>query len=375
MEEKEYVVKKGSNNGYALAVIIAAFTGAIAMYLLVYFVLPTGTPNTVINRSEKEVTVTDAGIADAVEKLYDAVVVVNVYKNNALSASGTGFVYKKSDGKAYIITNNHVINSSGATSVKVVFTNGSEEEVKVEGADVYSDLAVLSLDENKASTVAEIGDTSVLRLGDTVFTIGAPLSTDYYWSVTRGVLSGKDRMVEVNLTNSNMSDYVLKVLQTDASINSGNSGGPLANSNGQVIGITNMKLVSSGVEGMGFAIPIEDAVEFADAIISGKSVVRPQLGVGLINLNDTWALYVNRVSVSTELTEGVVVGSIVSGGPSEKSGLQKGDIIIAIDNDKVKNAATLRYYLFKHSVGDTVKVTIERNGKTEEVNVTLTAAN
>ncbi len=346
------------------------------MYLLVYYVIPIDNSSTIINKSEKEVTVTDTGIADAVEKLYNAVVVVEVYQNNTLAASGTGFVYKTEGKKAYILTNNHVVDSKkGKVTVKVIFTNGKEEEVTVEGSDQYSDLAVLSLDAEDVISVAEIGSNDATRLGDTVFTIGAPLDTEYYWTVTRGVVSGKDRMVEVSLDNSNTSDYVMKVLQTDASINSGNSGGPLANSNGQVIGITNMKLVSSGVEGIGFAIPIEDAVKFADTIIKGESIKRPLLGVSMLNLSDRYQLYTQGISLNTELTEGVVVVQVQKNSPSDNAGLKRGDIIISMDDEKVKNVATLRYNLYKHSVGDTANLVIERDGKQETIKIKLSVAN
>lgn len=355
--------------------IVAAMIGAATMYLLVYFVMPMGSTSTVINKSEKEVTVNENGIADAVEKLYDAVVVVTVYKNDTLSASGTGFVYKVNGKKAYILTNHHVVDLNGKSAVKVIFTNGEEIEVEVEGADEYSDLAVLSVDADKIVDVAEIGKSEDVRLGDTVFTLGAPLDTEYYWSVTRGVVSGKDRMVEVSLNNSNTSDYVMKVLQTDAAINSGNSGGPIANSNGQVIGITNMKLVSNGVEGIGFAIPIEDAVTFADAIIEGKSIKKPLIGVKMLNLSDRWSLYSNGITLNTELSSGVVVVEAQKGAPAAQAGLTRGDIIVAIDGEEVKNVARLRYYLYRHSVGDTVTVTIERNGKKQDVKLKLTVAN
>lgn len=354
--------------------LLSALLGAGVMFLLVHYAYPKGTSNTVINKSEKEVTVTDAGIGDAVEKLYDAVVVVKVFQNNQLMASGTGFVYKSNNGKAYILTNNHVVAATGKASVKVMFTNGKDVEAKVEGADEYSDLAVLSIDANEVISVAEIGSTESLRLGDTVFTVGAPLDTEYYWTVTRGVLSGKDRMVEVSLTQNNSSDYVMKVLQTDASINSGNSGGPLANANGQVIGITNMKLVSNGVEGIGFAIPIEEAVEYAEIIISGKTLERPKLGVHMINLSERMALYQQGITLNTELTEGVVVVKIESGTPAADSKLKRGDIIIGIDDEEIKNVATLRYKLYHHNVGDTITLKVEREGKVQSIKVKLNVA-
>lgn len=372
-----------NDNSTILVAIISLIIGALGMYLLIYYVIPIDNSSTVINKSEKEVTVTENGIADAVEKLYNAVVVVEVYVNNQPYSSGTGFVYKTEKNKAYILTNNHVINTSSVTNgttnkeVRVIFTNGTEEKVEIEGSDGFSDLAVLSVSADKIISVSEIGSTENMRLGDTVFTIGAPLDTEYYWTVTRGVLSGKDRMVEVSSNNSSSNDYVMRVLQTDASINSGNSGGPIANVNGQVIGITNMKLVSSGVEGIGFAIPIEDAVAFAETIISGKKLERPLLGVSmasLSNLQDRWELYKQGITLNTELTAGVVVAEVQSGSPADKAGLKRGDIITGIDADDVKNVASLRYYLYKHSVGDTVNLTIERDGKKQTVKVKLTVA-
>lgn len=365
---------KGNTKAF-LAAIIAFIIGAAGMYLLVYYVIPIDNSTTVINKSEKEVTVTDKGIADAVEKLYDAVVVVEVFDRGSLVATGTGFVYKKEGDKAYILTNDHVISASD-DEVKVIFTNGEEVDVKIEGSDKYSDLAVLSIDANKIVSVAEIGNTEDLRLGDTVFTVGAPLDTEYYWTVTRGILSGKDRMVEVSLENSysNTSDYIMKVLQTDASINSGNSGGPLANANGEVIGITNMKLVSSGVEGIGFAIPIEDAANFADMIIKGESIQRPVLGVEMLDLIYRRQLRNEGIYLDTDLEQGVVVVNVQEDSPAEKAKLKKGDIITAIDGNEIKNVASLRYNLYQHKVGDTMDVTFERDGKQQSTKIKLSKA-
>lgn len=375
-EKKTPKKKKRKRANYTpLLCLICLIVGAIGMYLLVYYVLPKEEGKTVINKSEKEVTVTDAGIGDAVEKLYDAVVVVEVMQNSQLVASGTGFVYKTEGDKAYILTNNHVVSSKDKADIKVMFTNKKEVDVKVEGADEFTDLAVLSVDAKEIISIAEIGNNEQMRLGDTVFTVGAPLDTEYYWTVTRGVLSGKDRMVEISLTQSNSSDYVMKVLQTDASINSGNSGGPLANANGQVIGITNMKLVSSGVEGIGFAIPIEDAVKYAETIIKGETIKRPLLGVTMANLSDRLNLYQQGISLNTELTKGVVAIKIQDGSPAADAGLKRGDIIIAIDDEEVKNIATLRYNLYKHNVGDTITLKIEREGKTQTLKVKLSMTN
>lgn len=364
--------KPKGNNGLILPIILF-FLGAAVMYLLIYYVLPLNKSNTTINKSEKEVTVTENGIADAVEKLYDAVVVITSYNNGKEVSGGTGFVYKVNGNNAYILTNNHVISSADAA--KVEFTNGKEVEAKIVGGDTDSDIAVLSVSKDDIVAVAEMGKSEEARLGDTVFTIGSPISTDYSWTVTRGILSGKDRMVEVSLDGENASNYAISVLQTDASINSGNSGGPLANVNGAVIGVTNMKLVSDSVEGIGFAIPIEDAITIGDDLVENGKVERPLLGVSMIDLVNRYNLYEQGITLNTELTEGVVIVKVQAGSPADKAGLKRGDIIIGLDDDKIDDIATLRYKLYKHKIGDTITIKFERNGKTETASVKLSKVN
>ena len=360
-----------SSSSFIVGVIIAVLVGALCMYLAILYIPGfAGKTITNVTKTEKEVTVVDNGIADAVEKVYDSVVIVETFAKGRAYATGTGFIYKHSNGTYYILTNYHVIESGD--QIKVVFTNGDEVEVKVEGGDEFSDIAVLSYKTDKELKVSSIGSSTNARVGDTVFAIGAPLDSNVYsWTVTRGVLSGKDREVSVSLSNSSTSDWIMQVLQTDAAINSGNSGGPLCNSNGEVIGITNMKLVTSGVEGMGFAIPIEDASIYADKIISGESVARPYLGVAMYDVSNSYYAYAFRNS-STNLTEGVGISEVVAGSPADKAGLKAGDTIIGIDNDTVKDTATLRYKLYKHNAGDTISITYVRNNKTEKTKVTLT---
>ncbi len=348
--------------------IIALFVGAAGMYVLFHY-FPNATTN--ITKSEKEVTVNENGISDAVDKIYDSVVVVETYKEQQKISSGTGFVYRSEGNNAYILTNNHVIDNGD--EVYVVFTDGKQIKTKIVGSDEYADIGVLQVGANDILSVAEIGSSEQTKLGDTVFAVGAPLDSAYSWTVTRGILSGKDRLVEVSLSNNSANDWIMKVIQTDAAINSGNSGGPLANSNGEVIGITSLKLVSSGVEGMGFAIPIEDALEYADKIISGEKTVRPLLGITMIDSNDIYALFANGFNVNNK-TKGVVVASVQDGSAADKAGIHKGDVITKLDDDEITSIAELRYNLYKHNVGDTIKVTYQRNDKEDTVKVTLTAS-
>ena len=284
--------------------LIAFFVGCLAMYAVVYF-FPTSITES-ITKLEKDVTVTDTGIADAVEKVYDAVVVVSTYKDQTLISSGTGFVYKKDGNNYYILTNHHVID--GGNKVTVTFTSKDVEETKIVGSDQYADIAVLSLESSKDLAVAELGKSENLRVGDTAFAVGAPLDTAYSWTVTRGIISGKDRMVEVKLNNN--GDYVMKVLQTDAAINSGNSGGPLCNANGQVVGITSLKLVAESVEGMGFAIPIEVALSYAEKLENKEKITQPYLGVSMVNVMDAY-YYPEYSSLLKEykITKGVIIVS------------------------------------------------------------------
>lgn len=353
------VVKRGISSGklvaiFIVTVILSVLIGAGSM-LLVFHFYPDLTRDNVTNvtRLEKEISITDEGIADAVDKIYDSVVIVKTYRRNQLYATGTGFVYKKVNGIYYLLTNYHVIQDGD--KVEVVFTDNTVEQVTVKGGDKYSDIAVLTYQTDDIKKIAEIGSSVDMRLGDTVFAIGSPLDSSVYsWSVTRGVLSGKDRKVEVSTNNSTANDWIMQVLQTDAAINSGNSGGPLCNSNGQVIGINNMKLITSGVEGMGFAIPIEEASAYADAIISGKNITRPKMGISM-----------------SEHQSGVKVDDVTSNSAAAQAGLQRGDIIVAIDGETIKNVASLRYKLYKYEVGDTIKIEYLRNNKKYTTNMRL----
>ena len=345
---------------------IVFFVGCLAMYAVVYF-FPTSITES-ITKLEKDVTVTDSGIADAVEKIYDAVVIVATYKDDTAVASGTGFVYKQDNNTYYILTNYHVIEDGN--NVKVTFTDGTQLDTVIVGHDEYADIAVLSIETKEELTVAEIGNNDESRVGDTVFAVGAPLDNAYSWTVTRGIISGKDREVAVSLSNSNVSDYIMKVLQTDTAINSGNSGGPLCNANGEVVGVTSLKLVSSGVEGMGFAIPIEDAISKAEEIISGVVKQYPYLGISMLDVSSVGFEYYSLIK-NSGLDSGVIVASVDKGSAADEGGIEQYDIIVALNNKSITNIAYLKYYLYQYEVGDTVTFTVNRNGKNVDIKVKL----
>lgn len=323
----------------------------------------------ILKSSSVEVDLHDNGINLGIKKVYDATVYIENYKNGKLFVSGTGFVYKKESGKGYILTNYHVVN--GSTSLKVTFSDDSKVIAKYVGGDEYSDIAVISVDDSAVKQVTKLGSSASSVLGDTVFTVGSPVGDEYRGTVTRGILSGKDRLVSVAV-GGGVNDYVMKLLQTDAAMNPGNSGGPLCNVNGEVIGMNSLKLVKNEVEGMGFAISIEDINGHLDTFEKGEKIKRPYLGISMINLENKEAMEYYGLSkkVDTKLEKGVVIEEVQSG-TSADGKLMAGDIIIKLNGTKVDNMAYLRYELFKHEVGDKVVFTVERDDKLVDVTINL----
>lgn len=376
---EEYYRKKEqernkSNSSFKLffVIVVSFVVGGVVMLSLLKFTpllneVLGGSTSTTVTKNKTQVY-EKGSLAASVEKVYDAVVLVQTYKSNQLSGSGTGFVYKTDSKYGYLLTNNHVVD--GAEKVTVMFSNDEEVEVSVLGKDAYLDLAVLRVDVKYVTLVANIGSSEEVSLGDAVFTVGAPMGYDYRGSVTSGVLSGKDRLVSVAVT-SQSNDWVMRVLQIDASINPGNSGGPLLNVNGEVIGICSMKLVDSQIEGMGFAIPIEYAMNHVEQLEKGESIVWPYIGIGMANVTDSMSLYRNNIHVDDEIKEGVVVVSVESGSAADKAGIQKGDIITKIAGKKTKDIAYLRYELYQHTAGDEVEITYIHEGKEKTVKTTL----
>ncbi len=374
---------KKSNKGLQVLLIILVIALGITIIvdlLMNYVPLKDLFSKTVNYNTQKEVTVTDKGIADAVEKLYDATVIVEVGNGNKLAGWGSGVVYKKDDKYGYILTNHHVIDE--VEDIMIEFSDESTVEAELIGSDEYADIAVLRVPVKSIKAVAEIGKSNDVRVGDTVFAVGTPVSLEYSFTVTRGILSGKNRMVEMTSSKSKTSNFFgqktseswyMNLLQIDASINSGNSGGPLANSNGEVIGITNSKLSSSysqtSIENMGFAIPIEDALSVAQKLIDNKGKIkRPVLGVTMTNVEG--ASYYD-LKISDSIKEGAVVVDVSKDSTADAAGLKKGDVITKLDDYNISDYEYLKYYLYRYNVGDKVKITYNRNGKEHTTTVTL----
>lgn len=320
----------------------------------------------------------NATATSAYNKVSDAVVsVLNFTKSSQgsyqESSEGSGVIYKKTDGSAFIVTNNHVI--TGAAKIQVMLHSGKKVTATLVGKDAMTDLAVLKIDGTDVTTTAQFGDSSKITVGENVLAIGSPLGSEYASSVTQGIISAKKRLVEA--TSENGQNYGgSTVIQTDAAINPGNSGGPLINFAGQVIGINSMKLSTSSsgtsVEGMGFAIPSDQVVDIVNKLVKDGKVTRPAIGISLINLSEVTASeQKSTLKIPDSVTGGVVVMSLTNNGPADKAGLKKYDVIVGINGKKVSSQADLREELYKHSLGDTITLTYYQDTK-QTVKVKLT---
>lgn len=292
------------------------------------------------------------------------------------ASEGSGVIFKKSGDKAYIVTNNHVVEE--ANSVEIMLTSGEKVKAKVVGTDSYTDLAVLEISADKVTTVASFGDSSAINVGEPAIAIGSPLGSTYANSVTQGIISAKNRQI----TNTNEENQTVNInaIQTDAAINPGNSGGPLINAAGQVIGINSVKIAQSSssssvsVEGMGFAIPSNDVVKIVNQLMTDGKVTRPKLGISMYDLTNISAdQQKSTLKLPSTVTEGVVLASVTKNSPAEKAGLKKYDVITQLDDTKVTSGTDLQSALYAKKVGDTVKVTYYRDGAKKTTTVTLTA--
>lgn len=306
---------------------------------------------------------------DVIKKVNNSVVGVLVYANGAASGSGSGVVYRVDGKTAYIITNAHVVN--GASDVQVVFSNKESVNATIIGSDTYSDIAVLKLTADFEMTAIKCGDSSLLDQGETVLAIGSPLGIEYAGTVTQGIVSGIDRTVSVDLNDDGQEDWDMNVIQTDAAINPGNSGGALVNMAGELVGITSMKLSNTSVEGMGFALPISDVVTYVEQIMENGKVLRPQIGISGVSLSGYSSYQLRYYRINTDLTEGIYVSRVVSGGAASKAGIQEGDVIIKFDGKDITTYKSFLTELYSKKPGDEVSIVVDRNGSQKTIKVTL----
>lgn len=339
----------------------------------------------------------------AVEKVQDAVVsVVNLQKQQDLNgdlgsifggqtqednkksddetkyqaaSEGSGVIYRKDGDKAYIVTNNHVV--EGQQGLEVILNDGSKVKAKLVGTDSYTDLAVLEISSEKVKKTAEFGDSDALKVGEPAIAIGSPLGSVYANSVTQGIISATNR--KITNENQNGDPVNINAIQTDAAINPGNSGGPLINVAGQVVGINSIKITqaTSGVsaEGMGFSIPSNDVVAIISQLEKEGKVTRPMLGITMTDLAHVNSEQQEKIlKIPAEVKAGVIIRSVQPASPAEKAGLGQYDVIVAVDDKPIETGTDLQSVLYSKKVGDKVKVTYYHENQKKDVEVELILA-
>lgn len=268
---------------------------------------------------------------------------------------GSGIIFDRAGDTAYVATNHHVISESA--SVDVVLTDGTRREARLVGSDLFSDLAVLAMDSAGVERVAVFGDSDELEVGEFVIAIGNPLGISYSHTTTFGIVSSLRTPVPISLSFGQV-DWEMELIQTDAAINRGNSGGALVNLNGEVVGINSMKVSDFGVEGLGFAIPINDAQQIIRRLLEHGKVPRPFLGVASRDLH-----LVDRKGrlpdLPAEIKDGVYVLS--AEGPAADAGLAEGDVIVQFDDTPIASSLALRKYLYEQkAIGERVTIVFYR---------------
>ena len=271
------------------------------------------------------------------------------------TSSGSGIIIS-ADGN--IMTNYHVI--SGGTNIKVKLNTGNEYDATVIGGDEKTDVAVIKIKANEELHVATLGNSDEVEVGSKAVAIGNPLASELFGTVTQGVISGVNRTITVGQREMNL-------IQTDAAISPGNSGGALINKYGEVIGINSVKLVSDNAEGLGFAIPINEASTIVkDLIDYGYVKGRPVIGVSVREITKELAYYNNLLT-----DHGLYIMSVSEGSSAEKAGLVRGDIIVKFDGKTVNSSTEMNKLRDKHKAGDTVSITFMRGTQEKTVNLTL----
>ena len=331
-----------------------------------------GNTQIVQNVVEREVVTQEEARIDAINKVSPAIVGVVNFARNTTQGEGSGIIYKTDGNDAYIVTNQHVIDSGDY--FEVVFSNGERAEATLVGSDIYTDLAVLQVSGVEVETVAEFGNTEDLKVGQTVIAIGNPLGLDFAGSATSGIVSGQDRVIAVDLNGDNRDDWEMTVLQTDTAINPGNSGGALINLDGKVVGINSMKIATSSVEGMSFSIPTYVAIPIITDLETYGEVRRPQLGVYIQEMSMIPDRLKEMLKIPTDQKTGVFIYEVFEGGLAEKMGLRAGDIITAINGEEVEDTMAFRKKLYLMREGDKLELTVIQDGQTKTLSETIQPA-
>mgnify|MGYP001431416035 CR=1 FL=1 len=281
------------------------------------------------------------------------------------AGTGSGVIYKLTDEHAYIVTNNHVV--EGATELQVNLENGDQLSGEIIGTDLWTDLAVVRVERGNIDDAIDFGNSDQLLVGETAIAIGSPLGQAFSGSVSRGIISGLDRSVPGNY------DWEANVLQTDAAINPGNSGGALVDQNGDLIGINSMKISMPTVEGIGFAIPVNEVEQIVTQLEENGEVQRPYLGVLLQDLYTVPAeVLVNEMNLPDDVNSGVIISNVEEGTPADAAGLEALDVVVSLDGNEVENMMELRKYLYyEKEQGEEMQIEYYRDGQLQQTTATL----
>lgn len=287
------------------------------------------------------------------------------------AGSGSGVIYKTEGDTAYVITNHHVV--EGAEEIKINLESGDSVDAELVGTDIWTDLAVLSIPSDVVETTIEFGDSSNLLVGEPAIAIGSPLGEIFSGSVSQGIISGLDRSVPVDLDGDGSTDWEASVLQTDAAINPGNSGGALIDANGRLIGINSMKIGIATVEGIGFAIPVDEVEQVAAQLEENGEVTRPFLGITLQDLLTVASSPVyDQLQLPEDVKGGVIISGVQENSPAAQAGLQELDVITHLDGEPINNMVELRQHLYyAKSSGEEMTIDFYRNGEQQSATVVL----
>lgn len=390
-----YQGQKGKRGGVFFAGLVGVILGAILVIILVPALSERGILESDQRAAESTDTSGDQKVihqqisydvktdtTKAINKTADAVVGINNIQSTSFwtdnnnsdetAGTGSGVIYRKAGGKAFVVTNHHVV--EGATRLEVSMSDGTKIPAKLLGSDIWTDLAVLEIDGAKIKKVAEFGDSDSLKVGEPVIAIGNPLGPTFSGSVTQGIISGLKRTIPVDINQDGIVDWQSEVLQTDAAINPGNSGGALINMAGQVVGINSMKIAQNAVEGIGLSIPINSAKPIIRDLESFGSVKRPYMGVDLKSVDEIPAYYQQEaLKLPRDVTHGVAIRQVVPGSPAAHAGLEELDVIVEMDGVKISDVIDLRKHLYQDKkIGEKMTIKFYRDGKLHETSLTLT---
>ncbi len=371
MSEKLFI-KETKSSGSIIKTVVISTAVMIGSVAITYAVMSSNDNQTDINQATNsnityEVVKTDSPVVGIAAKASPSVVgvkvsyvVPNAYGMLTDSGSeGSGVIYT-TDG--YIITNYHVIEDAilnSTATITVSFSDGTTAEASIVAGDQVSDIAVIKVEKTDLTKI-EIGSSDETLVGELAVAIGNPLGQQFAGSVTVGYISALDRELVADGNTYNM-------IQTDAAINSGNSGGALVNSEGKLIGINTAKIGATGVEGLGFAIPIDTAIPIVESLINDGKVIRPQIGITGFDITQSDA-------ERYELVEGVYVNEVFAETPASKANIKAGDVIVNIAGTEITTMDELNKIKNEHKVGDTVKITLFRQGTYITVDLVLEEA-